>query len=210
MNCDCLTLYSALICLLVAGMTEFVLAEKDYYKILGVSRDATERKVKKAFRELAKKYHPDKNKSKEAENKFREIAEAYEVLSDEKKRKQYDRYGEEGMKEQPGFEGFKFNFDDFFGGFGGFGQKKHNSGNGFKFSFDDVFDNHDHDEDEDSVFGAGNNGFGGFGFGDNAFSFGGGGHASFRKTEQSSSGGQRCRTITKKTGNMVTTFTECS
>lgn len=71
---------------------------KDYYKALGISRNATEDEIKKAYRKLALKYHPDKNKSKEAEEKFKEIAEAYEVLSDKKKKDVYDSYGEEGLK----------------------------------------------------------------------------------------------------------------
>jgi DnaJ-class molecular chaperone len=72
---------------------------KDYYKILGLSRGAaTEDDVKKAYRKMALKYHPDKNKSAGAEEKFKEIAEAYEVLSDPKKRQVYDQYGEEGLK----------------------------------------------------------------------------------------------------------------
>lgn len=71
---------------------------KDYYKILGISRSATEDEIKKAYRKLALKYHPDKNKTKEAEEKFKEIAEAYEVLSDKKKREVYDQYGEDGLK----------------------------------------------------------------------------------------------------------------
>lgn len=214
MNCNLWILQSALIALLIAGMNQVVVAGKDYYNILGISRDATDRQIKKAFRKLAIKFHPDKNKSKGAEEKFREIAEAYKILSDEKKRKQYDQFGEEGMKKQPGFEGFDFNFDDFFGGFGHGRNKKqqHNSGgHGFKFNFDDIF-NSNSEEDEENAFQAGNNGFGGFGFGDDMFSFGGGGgsHSSFVKTEQRSSGGQTCRTVTKKMGNMVSTFTECS
>jgi DnaJ-class molecular chaperone len=71
---------------------------KDYYKILGLSRGATDDDVKKAYRKMALKYHPDKNKSAGAEEKFKEIAEAYEVLSDPKKRQVYDQYGEEGLK----------------------------------------------------------------------------------------------------------------
>ena len=121
---------------------------------------------------------------------------AYEVLSDEKKRKQYDRFGEEGMKEQPGFEGFNFNFDDFFKGFSGFGnskgQKRRSNGGGFKFSFDDIFSQHDDDDDEDSLFGTahhgfGGHGFGGHGFGDDLFSFGSN-QETFTKTETRSSG----------------------
>lgn len=60
---------------------------KDYYKALGINRGAAEDEIKKAYRKLALKYHPDKNKSKEAEEKFKEIAEAYEVLSDKKKKR---------------------------------------------------------------------------------------------------------------------------
>jgi len=71
---------------------------KDYYKILGVQKSANDDDLKKAYRKLALKYHPDKNKSPGAEEKFKEIAEAYDVLSDKKKREVYDQYGEEGLK----------------------------------------------------------------------------------------------------------------
>ena len=71
---------------------------KDYYKILGIGKNASEDDIKKAYRKLALKYHPDKNKSSGAEEKFKEIAEAYEVLSDKKKRDIYDQVGEEGLK----------------------------------------------------------------------------------------------------------------
>lgn len=69
---------------------------RDYYKTLGISKGATEEDIKKAYRKQALKWHPDKNKSSAAEEKFKEIAEAYEVLSDPKKREIYDQYGEEG------------------------------------------------------------------------------------------------------------------
>lgn len=71
---------------------------KDYYKILGLSKGASEEDIKKAYRKMALKYHPDKNKSADAEEKFKLVAEAYEVLSDKKKRDIYDQYGEEGLK----------------------------------------------------------------------------------------------------------------
>lgn len=71
---------------------------KDYYRILGISKGANDDEIKKAYRKLALKYHPDKNKSPGAEEKFKEIAEAYEVLSDTKKREVYDKFGEEGLK----------------------------------------------------------------------------------------------------------------
>jgi|SRR6218665_622416 len=78
---------------------------KDYYQVLGVQKGANEDEVKKAYRKMALKYHPDKNKSPNAEEKFKEIAEAYEVLSDPQKREVYDKYGEEGLKGRPGAGG---------------------------------------------------------------------------------------------------------
>ena len=71
---------------------------KDYYKSLGLSRGASEEDIKKAYKKMALKFHPDKNKTPGAEEKFKEIAEAYEVLSDPKKRQVFDQYGEEGLK----------------------------------------------------------------------------------------------------------------
>ena len=76
---------------------------KDYYKILGVSRNATDDDIKKGYRKMALKYHPDKNKDPGAEEKFKEVAEAFEVLKDKDKRAVYDKYGEEGLKGQPNF-----------------------------------------------------------------------------------------------------------
>nr|AAP31270.1 DNAJ-1 [Drosophila orena] len=79
---------------------------KDFYKILGIDRKASDDEIKKAYRKLALKYHPDKNKSPQAEERFKEIAEAYEVLSDKKKRDIFDKYGEDGLKGgQPGPDG---------------------------------------------------------------------------------------------------------
>lgn len=69
---------------------------KDYYCILGIEKGASDDDIKKAYRKQALKFHPDKNKSPQAEEKFKEVAEAYEVLSDPKKREIYDQYGEEG------------------------------------------------------------------------------------------------------------------
>lgn len=71
---------------------------KDYYRTLGLTKAATEEEIKKAYRKLALRYHPDKNKAAGAEEKFKEIAEAYEVLSDKGKREIFDKYGEEGLK----------------------------------------------------------------------------------------------------------------
>ena len=88
-------------------------AKRDYYQVLGVDRNATDEQIKKAFRRLARQYHPDVNKSPEAESRFKEVNEAYEVLSDREKRGMYDRFGHAGP--QAGFGGFND-----FGGFGGF------------------------------------------------------------------------------------------
>lgn len=85
---------------------------RNYYHILGIERNASEDDIKKAYRKMALKYHPDKNKSPEAEEKFKEISEAYEVLSDKKKKDIYDRFGEEGLKgaNKPGPAGAGGNF----------------------------------------------------------------------------------------------------
>ena len=74
----------------------------EYYKILGVSKTANEKEIKKAYKKGALKYHPDKNRDKEewAQDKFIELTEAYETLSDKEKRKIYDTYGKEGLKQQ--------------------------------------------------------------------------------------------------------------
>ncbi|XP_028310754.1 dnaJ homolog subfamily B member 1a [Gouania willdenowi] len=78
---------------------------KDYYKVLGLDRGASEDEIKKAYRKQALRFHPDKNKSPGAEDKFKEIAEAYDVLSDTKKKDVYDRFGEEGLKGSPNVGG---------------------------------------------------------------------------------------------------------
>jgi molecular chaperone DnaJ len=99
---------------------------RDYYEVLGVSRDASETEIKKAFRRLARELHPDVNQEPDAEEHFKEAAEAYEVLSDAERRRTYDAYGREGLR-SGGFDpgaGFG-SIDDilqaFFGGAGGFG-----------------------------------------------------------------------------------------
>ncbi|HEX6177085.1 MAG TPA: DnaJ C-terminal domain-containing protein [Thermoanaerobaculia bacterium] len=131
------------------------MAEKDYYEILGVKKNASEDEIKKAYRALAKKWHPDKHKGdKDAENKFKEISEAYAVLSDKEKRAQYDRLGREAFG--PGganpFAGF--DFSEFMGG-GGRGRRASGGAKGRSTTIDftDIFGD---------LFGGGGGGRGGF------------------------------------------------
>jgi len=120
----------------------------DYYKTLGVERSASKEEISKAYRKLARKYHPDVNKDPGAEEKFKEVTEAYEVLKDPEKRSKYDQLGPNWQQGQeftppPGFEQFEFRFEGSPGG--GFG------GGGFG-GFSDFFE---------SLFGGGGGGFGG-------------------------------------------------
>lgn len=106
------------------------MAEKrDLYDILGVSKDASQDEIKKAYRRLSKKYHPDLNDAPDAEDKFKEVAEAYETLSDETKRSQYDQFGHAST--DPNFNG---------GGFGGFGGAGGYGGGDSFTGFEDIFD----------------------------------------------------------------------
>lgn len=91
-------------------------SKRDYYEVLEVSRSATTEEIKKSFRKLALKYHPDRNKEADAGTRFKEISEAYQVLSDPDRRASYDRFGHAGVNGDAGrgFEGFE--------GFGGFGD----------------------------------------------------------------------------------------
>jgi molecular chaperone DnaJ len=111
------------------------MSKRDYYETLGVSQNAETKEIKKAYRKLAVKYHPDKNPdNKEAENKFKEAAEAYDVLSSPEKKQKYDQYGHAGMGgSSGGFGGGGMNMDDIFsqfgdvfggGGFGGGGRSR--------------------------------------------------------------------------------------
>lgn len=124
------------------------MAKKDYYEVLGVPKTASQDEIKKAFRDAAMKWHPHKNPgNKEAEEKYKDAAEAYSVLSDAEKRRKYDQFGHAGLGDNPG--------PDFSGGFGDINDILNNLFGGGGFSFN---------------FGGGQGGFGGFDFG----GFGGG------------------------------------
>ena len=112
--------------------------KRDYYEILGVDKNASEQDIKRAFRKLAKKYHPDVSKEPDAEERFKEAQEAYAVLSDPQKRQQYDQFGHAAFDQMNGGAGFDFSDFDFsdifdglfgssFGGFGGFGRRNSNA-----------------------------------------------------------------------------------
>jgi len=103
-------------------------AAKDYYEVLGVQKGASKEQIKDAYRNLALQFHPDRNKAPEAEARFKEISEAYAVLSDDEKRRQYDAYGREGVYQRYSQEDLfrGVDFGEFFRGMGGFG-------------FDDIF-----------------------------------------------------------------------
>lgn len=113
--------------------------KRDYYEVLGISKGADEAAIKKAYRQMAKKYHPDVNKEPDAAEKFKEVNEAYEILSDPQKKAAYDQYGFAGVDPNAGFgSGFQGSgsFDDlsdlfgsfFGGGFGGFGGGRQSNG----------------------------------------------------------------------------------
>ncbi|KAK8395540.1 hypothetical protein O3P69_005566 [Scylla paramamosain] len=222
---------------LLLSTVALVSCVRDYYEILGVKKNANDKEIKKAFRKLAIQYHPDKNKEEGAEEKFREIAEAYETLSDEDKRKERVAQGApvatRDMPSTSTFDDLFADFDAFGGGFGG----------GFSSDFDDDF------LDLEDFFGHSFRGRDHFGS-HNTF-FGPGGHfrqedhmrrhrsahnqahqQAFRSQFQGqyhdpgqefqqyqeqheqprfrASGGRTCRTVTQRVGNMVTTYTTCS
>ena len=123
-------------------------AKRDYYEVLGVSKSSSPNEIKAQYRKLALKFHPDRNKSAEAGEHFKEISEAYAVLSDTEKRKLYDQYGHSGVdgkySTEDIFKGASGNFDDIFSDL--FGR----AGSG---GFESIFE---------TLLGRGGGGFGGF------------------------------------------------
>ncbi|XP_035497821.1 dnaJ homolog subfamily B member 9a isoform X1 [Scophthalmus maximus] len=203
------------VCILL--ITELILAKKDYYDILGLPKDATERQIKKAFHRLAMKYHPDKNRHQDAEVRFREIAEAYETLSDETRRREYNQFGDASVyftgetqghrrrAQQP----FSFSFDDLFKDFDIYSQNRH--------------DRHRRHSDEpsrthkESHSRHKRHSQGGFGTGifddmfediERMFTFDR--HPKQSENRFHSASKQHCKTVTERRGNMVTTYTDCT
>ena len=120
------------------------MSKRDYYEVLGVERGADKKDIKKKYRSLANKYHPDKNpNNSEALEKFKEIAEAYEILSSDEKREAYDRFGHEGLNGQGGHGGaggfsdiFGDVFGDIFGGAGGGGGSRSRRGSDLRYTLE--------------------------------------------------------------------------
>ncbi|XP_061773010.1 dnaJ homolog subfamily B member 9a [Nerophis ophidion] len=197
------------VCLLV--VTEPLLAKKNYYHILGVPEDATERQVKKAFHRLAMRYHPDRNNSPDAEATFRDIAEAYETLSDATRRSEYDRFGGSApfssggtQQRQRAHQSFSFKFDDIFKDFD---IDSHNRHARHRRHFDEHSSREPH--------GRRRRHFQGAGFFDDVlddvertFTL----HTQPKQSQNVFHGTskQHCRTVTQRRGNMVTTYTDCT
>lgn len=185
----------------VAACLATCLAKRDYYTVLGIERTATRQEVKKAFRRMALKFHPDKNPDSDTTKKFREVAEAYEVLGDEEKRRLYDgaghgAWGAAGGGYQPG----NFDFDDLFKDFDDDFFKEMSVD--LKGHFASHFGTHKQNFEATG---------GTFDLGDIDFK------EMFRQTFSSMvggegeevAGGQRCRTVRVKTGNSETVTTQC-
>ncbi|XP_061678330.1 dnaJ homolog subfamily B member 9a [Syngnathoides biaculeatus] len=197
------------VCLL--AIAELLLAKKDFYDILGVPKDATERQIKKAFHRLAMRYHPDKNNSVDAEVRFREIAEAYETLSDATRRREYDLFGggaysTAGTQMRRGsYQPFSFKFDDIFKDFDAYSREDGHARK--KQHFDQHSKSESHSRHGRHFQGAGV-------FADvfdsveKMFAF----HRHPTPTESGfrATSKQHCRTVTQRRGNMVTTYTDCT
>lgn len=200
-----------------------VSGEPDYYKILGLKKGATEKEIKKAFRTLALKYHPDKSKDPRAIDKFRAVAEAYEVLRDSKRRKQYEDMGHNsfftntGYKPSTDFKDLFKDFEDLFKEFGPMEDffKQHFAshkiqteahGGVFDFGkdihFDDLFEGSENlFEGSESLFAGSEN------LHEHLHQ---NGAEILKNVPGTKNQGKNCKTLTKKVGNSVTTYTQCT
>ncbi|KAJ8002667.1 hypothetical protein DPEC_G00161270 [Dallia pectoralis] len=207
------------VCILI--ITEVILARKEYYEILGVPKDASERQIKKAFHMLAMKYHPDKNKSPDAETKFREIAEAYETLSDENRRHQYDQLGP-GMLYNDGTKNRNvpndhrpFNFDHMFKDFDIYSQNRHAR---HKRHFEEHFraqQEANFQAQQEAHLSRSQRHFQGsfdemFDDMEKMFAVDKDSTKRTGSSFQGTTARQHCRTVTQRRGNMVTTYTDCT
>ncbi|KAL3998760.1 DnaJ domain family protein [Acanthocheilonema viteae] len=202
------------IAFIVQSFALFVNAAKDYYEVLGVKRGASTAQIKKAFRNLALKYHPDRNKDPSAHEKFREIAAAYEILADERKRRDYDAGGWSDDRQQQHAQ--SFDFDSFMREFqesmnihrrshDGTHWKTHWQGTHGRSLFDDLWEGFDMFSSFGDFRNTGSSdGFGEIHFGDFQS------HPAAMYMKETNQRGQRCKTVTKKTGNMMTTQTICT
>ncbi|XP_057693202.1 dnaJ homolog subfamily B member 9a [Corythoichthys intestinalis] len=198
------------VCLLV--IAELLLAKKDYYDILGVPKDATERQIKKAFHRLAMRYHPDKNKNPDAEVRFREIAEAYETLSDTTRRREYDQFGAGafyftgGRQQRPNpHQPFTFKFDDIFKDFDMYSHNNRHARR--RQPFDEHSQREPHSRHRRQFQGSGV--FGDV-FDDIEKMFAVHRHPTHTEGVFRTTSKQHCRTVTQRRGNMVTTYTDCT
>jgi curved DNA-binding protein len=170
-------------------------AFRDYYDILGVSRDASPDEIRRAYRTLARRYHPDVNKDPDADERFKEIGEAYEVLSDEEKRKRYDRLGANWKAGDDVSEAQGFDFRDFAGRGGGRrgARAGAGAGNGFGDIRMEFGSGGDFSEFFESMFGSRTRGGGGGGGGFEGFSTRGGDQEAVLELslEEAAKGGQR-------------------
>eukprot|EP00088_Acartia_fossae_P031374 TRINITY_DN32277_c0_g2_i2.p1 TRINITY_DN32277_c0_g2~~TRINITY_DN32277_c0_g2_i2.p1 ORF type:complete len:234 (+),score=57.55 TRINITY_DN32277_c0_g2_i2:37-738(+) len=202
--------------LLVSLSQIFSVICQDYYKVLGLEKGATEKEIKKAFRSLALKYHPDKSKDPDAINKFRAVAEAYEVLRDPERRKQYEQMGHQQFYTntgyQPNMDDFQDLFKDFEDLFKEFGPmedffKQHFAqhkiqtemhGGVFNFGSDIHFANIFEDEES------------GENIHDKIHKHGADILKDMPGGQGEANSGKKCKTFTKKVGNSVTTYTQCT
>ncbi|XP_064626182.1 dnaJ homolog subfamily B member 9-like [Lineus longissimus] len=182
-----------------------IVSSTDYYELLGIRRNASNRDIKKAYRKMASKYHPDKNQGdKDAERKFMELSKAQETLLDDEKRGIYDRFGKAGLAGNGRYTQFhrSYDFHDVFADFDELHRAQHHgraARQGYRFNFGDIFGD-DHDDVPEDL-------------SDDRFGFGEFENAGFFSSsyrQQETRGSRKCRTVRRQMGNIMMTSTECS